>query len=176
MPTFISSFVLLVAAVAGVQAQAPTPEMLRARAQERMRQDAAVYSPDQIAALEELYQRANRDLRSPDAKDILQRVVKEYPKSNRAGSATLYLAQLTTGDERENYLKIAIKDHNDSWYGDGVQVGAFARAQLAVFYSNHDRLPEAKTLAAEVVERFPGAIDHGGRPLADMLRKLKLVE
>jgi hypothetical protein len=152
----------------------PTLEMLRARAQERMRQDLTIYSREDLRALEELYQTANRDLRGPQAKDILQRVVKDYPKSNRAGSAILYLAQMSSGAEREAYLKTAIEAHGDAWYGDGVQVGAFARAQLANVYVAAGKLTEAKALADEIVERFPGAVDHRGQPLLDMLRALKL--
>ncbi len=154
----------------------PTLDMLRARAQERMRQDLAIYSAQDFRDLEALYQSANKDLRSPDAREILQRVVKLYPKSNRAGSAVLYLAQLTSGDEREKYLKTAIETYNDTWYGDGVQVGAFARAQLAMFYSVDGRTAEAKSLAREVAERFPGAVDHRGVPLAEILRRQKLLE
>lgn len=159
----------------GAQESTPTPETLRARAQERMRQDAAIYSAPDLRALEELYQSANRNLQGPDAKAILERVVKEYPKSNRAGSAVLYLAQLSSGAEREGYLKTAIDAHSDTWYGDGVQVGALARAQLAAYYVATGKTAEAKTLAEEVVQRFPGAIDHRGRPLVEMLRSLKLV-
>jgi hypothetical protein len=155
--------------------QAPTLDALRAKAQERMRQDLAIYSEKDLRDLEDLYQSANKNLRAPESRGILEQVVSKYPKSNRAGSAVLYLAQMTSGDEREKYLKEAIANHGDSWYGDGVQVGAFARAQLAVFYSNHGRAAEAQALAKEVVERFPGAVDHSGRPLVDMLRKLKLL-
>lgn len=163
--------------IVGVLAQdtAPTIEMLRAKAQERMRQDLAVYSPEDFRKLEELYQSANRNLKGPDAKDILKRVVQEFPKSNRAGSAVLYLAQLSSGAEREAYLKSAIEAHGDTWYGNGVQVGALARAQLATFYAATDRLAEAKALAKEVTERFPGAVDHNGRSLAETLRNLKLL-
>lgn len=157
-------------------ASPPTLEMLQARAQERMRQDLATYSRDDLRALEELYQSANRDLRAPQAKEILLRVVKDYPKSNRAGSAVLYLAQLSSAAERETYLKTAISAHSDTWYGDGVQVGAFARAQLAAFYAAAGKMTEAKALADEIAERFPGAVDHRGRPLLDMLGALKLRE
>jgi hypothetical protein len=163
--------VLTVAPVAA-QEPPPTPETLRARAQDRMRQDRAVYSPQDLRELEELYQSANRNLNAPGAKDILRRVVSQYPKSNRAGSAVLYLAQLSSGKERESYLKTAIEQHSDTWYGNGVQVGAFARAQLAAYYAATGKKEEAKQLASEVVERYPGAIDHRGRPLAEMLRKL----
>ena len=153
----------------------PTPEMLRARAQERMRQDLAVYSREDFRSLEALYQTANRNLQGPDAKGILQRVVTEYPKSNRAGSATLYLAQLSSGAERESYLKAAIENHGDTFYGDGVQVGAFARALLASFYAAQGKMEPAQVLAGEVEREFPGAIDHNGRPQVEMLRKLQLL-
>jgi hypothetical protein len=171
--TALIALLLLIAAVP--RAQEPTLDALRARAQERMRQDRSIYSEKDLRELEDLYQSANKDLRGPEARGILEQVVSKYPKSNRAGSAVLYLAQMTTGDEREKLLKQAIADHTDTWYGDGVQVGAFARAQLAVFYSNHGKPAEAQALAREVVERFPGAVDHNGRPLTDTLRKLKLL-
>ena len=169
--------VSLVLAMVGVLAQdtAPTIEMLRAKAQERMRQDLAVYSREDVRKLEELYQSANKDLRGPNAKEILKQVVEQFPKSNRAGSAVLYLAQLSSGAEREGYLKSAIEAHGDTWYGNGVQVGALARAQLAALYAASDRLAEAKALAKEITDRFPGAVDHNGRPLAEALRNLKLL-
>ena len=157
------------------QGTEPTIEMLRAKAQERMRQDLAIYSQQDLKALEELYQSANRDLKSPEAKGILEQVVSKYPNSNRAGSAILYLAQMSSGPEREGYLKKAIQEHGDTWYGDGVQVGAFARAQLAVFYGVQGRTVEGQALAKEVVEKFPGAVDHSGRPLVEILRKMKLL-
>lgn len=156
-------------------AQEPTLDLLRAKAQQRMKQDLAIYSEKDLRDLEALYQSANRNLRAPEAPGILQQVISKYPKSNRAGSAVLYLAQMTSGDERERYLKQAIADHSDTWYGDGVQVGAFARAQLAAFYSAHGRPAEAAALAQEVADRFPGAVDHNGRPLVDTLRKLNLL-
>lgn len=56
-----------------------------------------------------------------------------------------------------------------------MQVGALARAQLAAYYAANDKPSDAKKLAREVVERFPGAVDHRGRPLLDMLRGLNLL-
>jgi hypothetical protein len=175
MPLLAALFLLSVTSASTVQpSPAPTLDMLRARAQERMQQDRATYSEPDLRALEQLYQSANRDLRAPSAKETLQRVVKDYPKSNRAGCAVLYLAQLSSGAEREEYLKSAIAAHGDAWYGDGVQVGAMARAQLAAYYAAGGKAGEAKALVAEIDERFPGAVDHRGQPLADMLRRLDL--
>ena len=172
---FSLALLVAVVGVGAIQGSEPTVETLRARAQERMRQDLATYSAEDVRTLEDLYQSANRNLRGPDAKAILQRVVKEYPKSNRAGSAVLYLAQMSSGAKREAYLKTAIEAHGDSWYGDGVQVGAFARVQLAAFYAADGRLAEARVLARDVVDRFPGAVDHNGRQLLEALRSLNLL-
>jgi hypothetical protein len=174
----MTSLLVLIVLLSGfaMPPQDPTPDALRARAQERMRQDRAVYSAKDLRELEELYQSANQNLNAPEARGILEQVVSKYPKSNRAGSAVLYLAQMSSGADRERYLKMAIEEHNDSWYGDGVQVGAFGRAQLAVFYSVQGTTDEAKALAREVAERFPGAIDHSGRPLVETLRKMKLLQ
>ena len=120
--------------VPGAVAQEPEPsiEVLRAKAQQRMREDRSLFSDEEFREIETLYQQANRNLRAPEAKDALTEVVRKYPKSNRAGCAVLYLAQLSGGTEREDYLKSAIADHGDAWYGDGAQVGALARKLLTV--------------------------------------------
>lgn len=176
MTTLMSSLALcLLIAVGSGQSPAPSIETLRARAQERMRQDLATYSREDLRQLEELYQSANRNLSDPGAKAILQQVVEKYPRSNRAGSAVLYLAQLSSAAEREAYLKAAIEAHGDTWYGNGVQVGALARVQLAAFRSAAGRTDEAKVLAREVVEKFPGAVDHQGGLLQDVLRRMNLL-
>jgi hypothetical protein len=173
--TAVLTFVAVLFTVGPIQGSEPTIDVLRARAQERMRQDLAIYSAEDLRTLEDLYQSANRNLRGPDAKAILQRIVKEFPKSNRAGSAVLYLAQLSSGAEREAYLRTAIEAHGGTWYGNGVQVGALARAQLAAFCAADGRMAEASDLAREVAQGFPGAVGHDGRLLVDTLRNLKLL-
>ena len=163
---------------ASAVAQEPEPsiEVLRAKAQQRMREDRSLFSDVEFREIETLYQQANRNLRAPEAKGVLTEVVRKYPKSNRAGCAVLYLAQLSAGTERETYLKTAIADHGDAWYGDGAQVGALARAQLAAYYANTGRLDEAQKLADEVRSRFPGAVDHSGARLTGALRRMKLLD
>jgi len=158
---------------AGAQKADPNLEALRAKAQERMALDRSLLSNDEFRDLESLYQSANRDLRSPEAKAKLKEVVRKYRQSNRAGCAVLYLAQISTGTEREEYLKSAIASYGNSWYGDGVQVGALARAQLAVYYMNSGRAEDAQRLAEELQSQFPGAVDHSGIRLTEGLETLK---
>lgn len=157
------------------QSAEPTLEQLRAAAQERMRADRARYSAEQLRDIETLYQSANRDIRADGAQAALRDLIAKYPQSNRAGCALLYVARMSQGDEREMLLKQAIADHSDARYGDGTQVGAFARALLADWYARSGRKDEARKLAAEMVEKYPGAVDHSGGRIADVLRKMGLI-
>jgi hypothetical protein len=108
---------------AGAQRTDPSLETLRAKAQERMALDRNLLSSDEFRELESLYQLASRDLRSPDAKAKLKEVVRRFPQSNRAGCAALYLAQMSEGTEREEYLKSAIANYGNSWYGTAFRSG-----------------------------------------------------
>ena len=150
-------------------------EALRARAQARFRRDREVFTAQEFRDLETLYQAANRDIRAPGGRELLLQVVKKYPKSNRAGCAVLYLAQISSGSERESFLKRAIAEHGDDWYGNGVQVGALARVYLASHYADTNRREEAMALAEEVRKSFPDAVDHTGGSLIEMLQRMKLL-
>jgi hypothetical protein len=68
---------LVLLGIGPIQESAPPIEMLRAKAQQRMRQDLAVYSAEDLRRLEDLYQSANKNLGGPEATAVLQRVVKE---------------------------------------------------------------------------------------------------
>ena len=98
----------------------------------RMRRDLETFTREQLGEIETLYQSANRNLRAPESRGLLQDLVGKYPGSNRAGCAALYLAQAAPETDREVLLKEAIERHADAWYGDGTQVGPMARAAAAV--------------------------------------------
>jgi hypothetical protein len=150
----------------------PSLETLRARAQERMRRDRASFTSEELQQLETLYQSANRALKAPGSKDILRQVIQKYPRSNRAGCAAPYLARLSEGPDQERLFLDAIKDHGDAMFGDGVQVGAMARAELAFLHVRNGRTTDAKKLADEVNQLYPGAVDHRGQRLAEGRRRL----
>ncbi|XHR27776.1 MAG: M56 family metallopeptidase [Chthoniobacteraceae bacterium] len=135
------------------------------RAKERFAKDRKTYTPEQFKELESLYQMANKELGSPGAKDVLKLVIEKYPQSNRAGCALMYLAQRSQGQEQESYLKAAIENHSDCFYGDGVQVGAYARFYLAGYYLKSGKTDEAKALQEQIRKDYPDAINHDGKPL-----------
>lgn len=158
-----------VGATKGTQSPEARRELLQKKARERMRQDAATYSAEQLREIESLYQVANKNWNTPEAKESLEKLIGKYGKANRTGCAVLYLGQMSEGDQREKYLKTAIENHGDCWYGDGVQVGAYARYYLAFHYQKTGNKDGMEKLVKEIRENYPDAIDHRGRPLVDRL-------
>jgi TolA-binding protein len=146
-------------------------QKLQARARQRAALDAKKYSRDQLREAEELYQVANKNWRTDEAKQSLEQMVKKFPNINRTGCAVLYLAQFSRGEEQERLLKQAIQKHGDCFYFDGVQVGAFARLLLGQYYQQNGQPEKAKPLFAEIRAKFPDSIDHRGESLVAKLPK-----
>jgi hypothetical protein len=142
---------------------------LRPRFEERSEADKKVYTQ---AQLDEAW-RLHLNYRDPavgwgskQARKDQAAVIKKVPKANVAGCALVYLAQMAEGDEQTAYLEQAIREYGDCFYGDGVQVGAFARYLLAQAYLEKGDKGQADRLFAEIRSQFPGAIDHNGDFLA----------
>ena len=142
-----------------------------AKARARMRQDARRYSQQQLKEAEQLYQVANKQWRSPEAKASLETMVKKYPKFNRTGCATLYLGQYAEGAEKEKYLTQAVERFGDCYYGNGVQVGAFARYLLGHYYRDNGEVEKGNALLKEVVQKFPKSVTHRGDQLAKIAKQ-----
>jgi tetratricopeptide (TPR) repeat protein len=143
---------------------------LRERFDKKSAQDQHKYTPEQLRDAEELYRVANQKWGSAEATESLQTMIKKYPDINRAGCATLYLAQTSQGEERAGYLQDCIEKYNDCFYGDGVQVGAYARFLLAQDYRSKGEEKKSEALSEEIKTQYSDAIDHGGNLLVDSLK------
>jgi len=146
-------------------------ERQRQFAKARMRQDTRRFSKDQVAEAEDLYQVANKNWRSPEAAASLKTMIEKFPEMNRTGCAVLYLGQWSSGDEREQYLKRAVEKHSDCYYGNGTQVGGFARYLLGHYYREQGKTAEADKLFDEIRKNYPEAITHRGDLLVAVLRE-----
>lgn len=144
---------------------------LRKKARQRMRLDNDAYSTDQQEEIEKLYQSINRKWQKADGKKALKELLKKYKNANRTGCAILYLGQITEGRTREEYLNQAITEYNDSWYGDGVQVGAYARYLLGVYYQKKRQANKAEKLFDEIKTQYLDSIDHQGTALVELIEK-----
>jgi len=141
----------------------------RLAARQRMRKDLDIYSREQLREIETLYQVANKKWRTEEGKESLKKLIEKYDKANRTGCALLYLGQMSKGKKQEEYLKKAIDGFSDCFYGDGVQVGAYARFYLAHYYKKNGQSKKADELFQEIKTKYPDAIDHRGRFLADYI-------
>jgi tetratricopeptide (TPR) repeat protein len=159
-------------ALAPVMEKAKAEQMVtqqRNKAKKRMRKDSEVYSRDDLREIESLYQVANKQWKSQEGKDSLKKLINKYDKANRTGCALLYLGQMSKGEEREEYLKQAIEDFSDCFYGNGVQVGAYARYYLAYHYKESGKEKKAAELFEEIGELYPSAINHKGKLLSTLI-------
>ena len=153
-------------------------ERLRLRAKARAAEDETTFTPDQLAEIEALYE-SNRamgivmDVRRRAV--ALETLVRTYPQSNRAGCAVIELAKMAKGEARHRLFEQARDRHADAWFDNGAQVGAVALAYLALDLASADRLADAERIAAEIVRRYPDAVDTTGHPLEDVLVGLRLL-
>lgn len=138
-------------------------------AQEAMARDAKVFSGKEFRELEEDYQAASARFREADAKAALEAFLKKWTKGNRVGCATLYLAQKSSGEEKEKLLRECIEKHSDCYYLNGAQVGGLARLLLWDFLKGAGRGDEAAKVLAEIQAKFALCNDHNGRLLADIV-------
>jgi hypothetical protein len=56
-------------------------------------------------------------------------------------------------------------------YGDGVQVGAYARYLLALYYKEKGDNTRANSLFDEIRKDYPLAVDHRGKSLEEQIPK-----
>jgi hypothetical protein len=152
---------------ASQQASAERQEALHDGYMKRLAQDQEKYSQQQLGEAEQLYLVGNRKWGTPEAIASLKTVVQKYPGINFTGEAELNLAQMSQGDERDQYLQDCINNYNDCFYDDGVLVGAYARFLLAQDYQSQGEIEKAKALFNEIKTNYADAVDHGGNLLVD---------
>lgn len=147
-------------------------EAQKRNAKERMYKDDKIYSDKELKEIELLYQAANKNWKSEEGKASLEKLIKKYRNANRTGCALLYLGQMTRGKDQENYLNQAIQWHSDCFYGDGVQVGAFARFFLANTYLRRGEKDKAARLFKDIKNKYSDAITHNHQRLLPLVTQI----
>jgi beta-lactamase regulating signal transducer with metallopeptidase domain len=132
--------------------------------------DRKKYTQDQLTEAENMYAAAESKLGSPESIESVNQMLQKFPDANRTGCLLLQLAQTTTGPESEKYLKDCIQKYDDCYYGDGVQIGAFARFCLADYYSKTNENEKAEALYKEIKDNYSEAIDHSGQLLINLIK------
>ncbi len=166
----VSQLEKLMAPVKAQQAAQARQAAFRAKFDQKMAQDQQKYSQQQLSDAEQLYQIANRKFGTLEASNSLQTMIQKYPDIDRTGCAVLYVAQMSQGEDRARYLQDCIDKYNDCFYGDGVQVGVYARFLLAQDNRSKGERAKADALFNEIKSKYPDAVDHGGNLLVDSIK------
>ena len=140
---------------------------LRAKVAARAKADIDEYGRDGVRAIEMAYRAYSR------SKDVdnehLRTLIEKYPKANRTGCAVMYAGQRAQGSDDGKWFRLAMEKYADCMYGDGVQVGAYARLYLAGYLESKGKKDEAKKLRDEILKLYPDARTHRGRKMSEFL-------
>ena len=140
---------------------------LRAKVAARMKVDVDEYGRDGVRAIEMAYRAYSR------SKDVdnehLQALIEKYPKANRTGCAVMYAGQRAQGSDDGKWFRLAMEKYADCMYGDGAQVGAYARLYLAGYLESKGKKDEVKKLRDEILKLYPDARTHRGRKMSEFL-------
>ncbi|HWB05645.1 MAG TPA: hypothetical protein VG796_21680 [Verrucomicrobiales bacterium] len=143
------------------------------KAEEAWGEDKKKRSAKDFAQLETEYQEINKNYKSPNVKSLLEAFIKKWKDGNRVGCATLYLAQKSSGPEKEKLLETCIKKFSDAYYLNGCSVGGLARLQLAAWCQQSGKASEAKKLIEEIEKSYADAEDHSNNIIGDQAAALK---
>ena len=139
----------------------------------RVAQDRGKYTAEQMTEVENLYRGIVENWSSVSDStrtERLEAMVQKYPDANRSGCATLDVAEGAQGDRRTKYLHESVEKYSDCFYGDGVQVGAYARLLLAEDFKRQGNEQKAVALYNEIRSKYAEAIDHHGELLVERIK------
>ena len=142
---------------------------MRTKVKARIQKDRELYGVDGLREIEITYRAYSK---SKDAdNEYLQTLIKKFPKANRTGCAVMYAGQRSRGTDDGKWFRLAMESYGDCFYGDGAQVGAYARFYLAGLLERKGDNAGAEKLRREILELYPDALTHRGRKMANYLRK-----
>lgn len=146
-------------------------DAMRAKTFARTQADLALYGRDGCREIEMAYRAYSK---SGDVdNEHLQKLLEKFPKANRTGCAVMYAGQRSQGKDGGKWFRLAIEKFGDCMYGDGAQVGAYARFYLAALLEREGRKSEADAIRAELLKLYPDARTHRGRKMADLINSAK---
>ncbi len=169
----VSFTVFKPSAATGNAAVSPLREKKMQEARKRMARDRGPFSQQELAEMESLTRIADEHFGTEEARRAMKTLVEKYKNANRSGCSLVYLGQMSDDEERITYFQQAITLHSDCFYGDGVQVGAFARFLLGQEYLKSGNAEKAQTLFDEIRKDYADSTDHGGRSLVEQLLPAK---
>ncbi len=132
--------------------------------------------------MEKLWFEGRRPRGEPKAIDKLEKLLEQYPDTNRAGCAAYELGQHYLKDARlplaerrqkaEQYFRLTDERYDDTLCEFNQPAASMSRLALATWVYRYTDRALARRMLEEVIEREKGHTDHLGQPLDQVARKL----
>lgn len=130
---------------------------LQKKARERIADDARYYSSEEREEIIKLYT-SWKSKKSKEREAIVLTLQRRFPRANLTGCITFRMALSSSRSRQIKLLQQVIKNYNDSWYGNGVQIGPLARYYLIIMLMQDGKKAEAKKYRDELETSYPNAL------------------
>ncbi len=145
-------------------------------------EDRSKLGAERHLEMEKLWFEGRRPRGDPGSIGILERLLREFPDTNRAGCAAMELGHHYIR-RRDQDLDARRKKARELWhqveqrYGDvlceyNAPAGGLSKLALATWVYRHTDPGMARRLLEEIIARHQGETDHLGRPLEQTARRL----
>ena len=138
--------------------------------------------PDRHRQMEKLWFEGRRPRGSPDAIAKLEKILEEFPDTNRAGCAAYELGQhyirnrsLALDKRRkmaEHYWLLVDQRYRDSLCEYNAPAGGMSKLALVNCIYRYTDPAMARRLLEEIIEKHKGETDHLGQPLELVARRM----
>jgi hypothetical protein len=132
--------------------------------------------------MERLWFQGRRPRGNPESMEKLEKILEEYPDTNRAACAAFELGHhyirsrsMTLEDRRkkaEGYWRMVDERYSDSLCEYNAHPAALSKMAMATWVYRYTDPAQARRLLEEVIEKHAGETDHLGQPLENTASRL----
>jgi hypothetical protein len=150
--------------------------------EKKWHEDKEKLGRDRHKEMERLWFQGRRPRGNPESIEKLEKIIEEYPDTNRAACAAFELGhhyirnRSTTLDQRrkqaEKYWRMVDERYSDSLCEYNAHPAALSKLARAAWVYRYTDPAQARRLLEEVVEKHAGETDHLGQPLENTANRL----
>jgi len=132
--------------------------------------------------MERLWFQGRRPRGNPESMEKLEKILEEYPETNRAACAAFELGHhylrsrsMTLDDRRkkaEEYWRMVDERYSDSLCEYNAHPAALSKMAMATWVYRYTDPAQARRLLEEVIDKHAGETDHLGQPLENTANRL----
>jgi hypothetical protein len=150
--------------------------------EKKWHEDKKKLGREQHKEMERLWFQGRRPRGNPESMEKLEKIIEEYPDTNRAACAAFELGHhyirsrsMPPDDRRkkaEGYWRMVNERYSDSLCEYNAHPAALSKVAMAAWVYRYTDPARARRMLEEVVEKHAGETDHLGQPLENTANRL----